>query len=1234
LGPGKSGPCGNRRGTPPVIAEGDVPLRILVITVHGIRTFGQWQRRLETVTHAAASARGDEVTFKHKHYGYFSVIKFLNPWSRWAEVRRFSDELAALLGGGAGTPYDRVCLVGHSFGTHIIAHALQRLPRDGLRKVDTIVLAGSVLPKLFPWPRLLGSRVVRLVNDCGTNDDILPVNALLPLGSGVAGRNGFDGIEDEDFSNRFFEFGHSGYFYGSKRRPDAADDNWFMARYWVPLLLNNDPVESADERRNTLFSGLIVGLVDRTERFKWTVPVLLLSLVAVLVLYEHSLTRNALNAQTSVEALRTLKASDSAAMRTAAASLLTQLDKIRAVERTLLNGVERIVWGFTDYKPSYRPPVLVGAAHRLALNSQQLSRVTVNNKPQGSGDEYLLRSWFNSAGHFMLEDGRGMNIAIDPATGAPVSRRVYARQQPVVSKAGSAVANQPDEQSLRLSRVFPSEVGRYVSREGNRAILWDVTKSEPEQEWTLPDGIGVLNYLIPFRERRAFVGVTLNGQTFLFGSDGSIRQVAEALTDLSISNDDRYVALTAKSRITLLDSENPATTIAVPACGGADDQVRADVFVADSLHVLVSADDHVCLFDIKSPRMIDDIWNGDAIGTAYSFPTAQFILAIKQNKDEADNGDATCLIAEAGRQFELKDAKRWPCSFISSGFARSLIQTSRDGDIIAMPGSGRTNEHQGAHLVERRSGRTFRQLEEHLNRLFAIAIDSRGDHVVSASRLVDEGNDVDKSTKLFLSDIVTPVFTTPKDSSEPTSVVFSTDDSIFSVVSLVRSTKGDEPKIDYSVEFFGTLQGPRVTGGGLERLPHPRRPGSVAGCPGWDASSDIPREKLIASAVAALSKLPPPDVVCEVYFEDHLFELRKVEIENKSFVLVSAMDPYGGLSGLSIFTDGGKATVDISEAGGATDAVAVLNDSSKGVATIIYRDAHVERRRYSDGAIVGSAACLCRDATKKPEVIGVQQDPQANRIYVYAKVPGQTRLIIADRDSLQVREEFDISDKIGTGGLYRGAVGASHAMQFTDSHRETWIYVSSPGAKFDPQSRNENESASSSGEGEEIVIRNARTGKTRTLSCVDKEGRVLSNDGYPTLRSAQDGRTLGTSHLGFSDGGYRADRSVVVWDVETGQCRGVLGDHSELYDFWFNQDGSLLITLGVDETRVWHVPTMSLLTEYKGRVAVAVDQNGALHVAEDSQRPRVAVRIPASDGEWIKGLEAIVQIPTSVQTMN
>ena len=263
-------------------------MRTLVITVHGIRTFGQWQERLEAATSDAlkmlAAKTGDQIKFKHKHYGYFSVLKFLNPLARRTEARRFSVELAHLLDGPTTIEFDRICLVGHSFGTHIIAHALTALSNDIQKRVDTVILSGSVLSTRYPWENLLGSCVTRVVNDCGIRDWILPINAVLPFGSGVAGRNGFEGFTDSEFRNRYFSFGHSGYFYKPSSKSEISDDDWFLKKYWVPLLIGDDAIELHDERGGGSLSAFVTSFVARTERLKWVPPILMVATIVSVIL--------------------------------------------------------------------------------------------------------------------------------------------------------------------------------------------------------------------------------------------------------------------------------------------------------------------------------------------------------------------------------------------------------------------------------------------------------------------------------------------------------------------------------------------------------------------------------------------------------------------------------------------------------------------------------------------------------------------------------------------------------------------------------------------------------------------------------------------------------------------------------------------------------------------------------------------------------------------------------------
>jgi len=160
----------------------------LIVTVHGIRTFGQWQERLEKMT--ITKVNQENIEFVNYKFGYFSLVAFIIPLFRWLVVRRFRRELLKLC---STRPRLRVDLIGHSFGTHIIAWAVAGLPKESKIFIHTIILSGSVLRAGFHWRDLLGTRVARVINDCGTKDAVLLLSQFFVLFTGMAGRTGFSG---------------------------------------------------------------------------------------------------------------------------------------------------------------------------------------------------------------------------------------------------------------------------------------------------------------------------------------------------------------------------------------------------------------------------------------------------------------------------------------------------------------------------------------------------------------------------------------------------------------------------------------------------------------------------------------------------------------------------------------------------------------------------------------------------------------------------------------------------------------------------------------------------------------------------------------------------------------------------------------------------------------------------------------------------------------------------------
>ncbi|MTD93598.1 hypothetical protein GIW81_04525 [Hyphomicrobium sp. xq] len=234
----------------------------LIITVHGIRTFGKWQERLEGLVRSSGDV--DHIAFCHYKLGYFSILAFLVPPTRWLVVRRFREEIRALC---RSREWLRIDLVGHSFGTHVIGWALWGLSEHERIPTHTVILSGSVLRSGFNWARLIGSRVSRVINDCGTQDAVLLLSQFFVLFTGMAGRVGFSGMTSENFRNRFSPFGHSGYFVNMQGSPDDK----YMQDNWVELLTASKPIHhfnmSPDE---SPLRGLMFWMGNNAEPVKLT----------------------------------------------------------------------------------------------------------------------------------------------------------------------------------------------------------------------------------------------------------------------------------------------------------------------------------------------------------------------------------------------------------------------------------------------------------------------------------------------------------------------------------------------------------------------------------------------------------------------------------------------------------------------------------------------------------------------------------------------------------------------------------------------------------------------------------------------------------------------------------------------------------------------------------------------------------------------------------------------------
>ncbi len=216
----------------------------LVITVHGIRTAGLWQRKLEDKINEGCKG----VVSEHFEFKNISSFKLLNPLSRLKISSNFTGQLRELLN---KHPNSEIYFFSHSFGTYLLAKALENLTPENTPQIKSVVLAGSVLKRTYQWHKVKSKlSITTLVNDCGVDDKILLLSELFAVGLGMAGRVGFDSFKSVGTINRQHFGGHSFF--------EKNED--FYDRYWLPLISYDSVPNAIIVDRNSTIESLLDSL--------------------------------------------------------------------------------------------------------------------------------------------------------------------------------------------------------------------------------------------------------------------------------------------------------------------------------------------------------------------------------------------------------------------------------------------------------------------------------------------------------------------------------------------------------------------------------------------------------------------------------------------------------------------------------------------------------------------------------------------------------------------------------------------------------------------------------------------------------------------------------------------------------------------------------------------------------------------------------------------------------------
>jgi len=203
------------------------PKKKAIISLHGIRTRGEWQKNLSSIVSA------ESWTYFPLDYGHFSGLQFAIPFIRRAKIEWFREQFNNITPQLNGvTP----SVVAHSNGTYIVAEAL--LKYRGL-KVDKIILCGSIVRQDFPWKTIFERNQATLVrNEIGGKDFWSGiVRRVAGKDTGPSGKHGFVESHNRLVEDTFPEYEHSDVFGYEHYR-----------EFWLPFLNQIQSYENDKDR--------------------------------------------------------------------------------------------------------------------------------------------------------------------------------------------------------------------------------------------------------------------------------------------------------------------------------------------------------------------------------------------------------------------------------------------------------------------------------------------------------------------------------------------------------------------------------------------------------------------------------------------------------------------------------------------------------------------------------------------------------------------------------------------------------------------------------------------------------------------------------------------------------------------------------------------------------------------------------------------------------------------------
>jgi pimeloyl-ACP methyl ester carboxylesterase len=206
-----------------------------VISLHGIRTTGAWQKELTDVLEE------HHLNYSPFDYGHFKLAMFIRPKRRDREIDRFRDWVTKYI-----NSEQPPSVIAHSFGTYIVAKALYKYEE---LKLDRLILCGSIIHEDYDWSKIAERGQVRKVlNESGSKDVWSKLVAYLVKDGGPSGIEGFsDKVNGLVADIHRSGFRHSDFFY-----------SLHVQAVWIPFINGQNVTELAKagkskRPRNTRF---------------------------------------------------------------------------------------------------------------------------------------------------------------------------------------------------------------------------------------------------------------------------------------------------------------------------------------------------------------------------------------------------------------------------------------------------------------------------------------------------------------------------------------------------------------------------------------------------------------------------------------------------------------------------------------------------------------------------------------------------------------------------------------------------------------------------------------------------------------------------------------------------------------------------------------------------------------------------------------------------------------------